>query len=249
MNDIKLSQWYLYLKCIYDDDQLKDKLPFSMNDFWIIQTNLLPTTIKLDTPTKSPTGYHSLFTTLDSHVSSQKNVIYIYQYNIIPTTWANSPPDPKFKLKDGITSNTWIEISRGADKLGGYTWFYYMPGTGNWFNLGKTISFYDHHEAFDVAKKNGVYIKDPIDGVGEDQTAMGTYFKSIGYDTIQFTCRSEGKFKYEIFNLKNKQEIEDDPCVSGIITRAKQKCQCTSSKKYLNCSVSNDCHTKTLPAI
>ena len=42
--------------------------------------------------------------------------------------------------KNGISNNTWIEVERGADKPNHYTWFYYMPGTGNWFNLGKTIS-------------------------------------------------------------------------------------------------------------
>ena len=42
IEDVKQSQQYKYLSCLYTDDQLQSRLPFSMSDFWVIQTNLLP---------------------------------------------------------------------------------------------------------------------------------------------------------------------------------------------------------------
>ena len=156
MIDIKKSYWYSYLKLIYSDEQIKAKLPFSMDDFWIIYRKLLPNNIVLNNISNSPSKNKSLFTDLDSHVSSLKSVIYIYQYNKMPgdidfcpnclsdnlnkKKWGNSIPDLNFKLLKGFKNDTWVEIHKGPDKLNGYTWLYYMPGSGNWINLGKSAS-------------------------------------------------------------------------------------------------------------
>lgn len=198
----------------------------------------------------SPTGYLSFFTSLDPHVSSQNQVIYIYQYNSFPKEWGNSSPDQNFKLKEGLHHNTLVEVARGADVVGGYTWFYYMPGTGNWFNLGKTIVFNDHHEAFKVAEKDGVKFEDPVNGGSQDQTYLAEYFLNHGYETIQFTQRAEGIFKYEIFNLKNKQESKDNPCIPHIRTRGNDSCNCLPTLGYLNCATTNNpCDSIILPAV
>ena len=264
MVDIKESYWYSYLKLIYSDEQIREKLPFSMDDFWIIHGKLLPSNIILNNISNSPSKNKSLFTDLDPHVSSQKSVIYIYQYNKMPgdidfcpncisenlnkKNWGNSIPDLNFKLLKGFKNNTWVEIHRGPDKLNGYTWLYYMPGTGNWINLGKTIVFYDHKDAYIFANSHSGEIFEfipPLEPFFEwgskYQTKLGDYFKNLGYDTIQFTCRSEGIFKYEIFNIREKQGKKDNACLinSDIRTRGKNICKCNSSLKYLNCKVDN----------
>jgi hypothetical protein len=83
---------------------------------------------------------------------------------------------------------------------------------GNWFNLGKTIVFSDHHEAFSqAAKDGGVVFQDPVNGGSADQTLLAGYFVGKKYGTIQFTQRVDGIFKYEIFNLKNKQKPIQKP--------------------------------------
>ena len=279
-NDIKglkESKWYDYLRCIYTDNQLQKRIPFSMSDLWIIQTKFLPDSIRLENIPKAPTKYHTMFTDLDAHVSSEKNVIYIYQYNTVPfkmfkfsfmnyisnfsivfeiinrifnksSSW-NSPTDPHFKLKNGLPDNSLVEVERGADSIGGYTWFYYMPGTGNWFNLGKTISFSDHREAFSVAAEDGIKFKDPINGKSDDQFLLAKYFIGKKYDTIQFTQRAENVFKYEIFNLKNTQTKNAGACIPDIKTRGDQDCVCSPKLPYLNCSTGSPCGDITLPDI
>ena len=249
LSEIKKSIWYEYLKCIYTDEQLLKQLPFTMNDFWVIQKPLLPKTIEINANT-SPTGFHTKFSSLDPHVSSETNVVYIYQYHSKPGVWGNSPPDSSFKLLGGIKSNEWVQIERGPDSVGGYTWFYYMPGTGNWFNLGETKVFTDHHEAFNEAITNGnIHFTDPINGGDNDQKLLGDYFKGIGYDTLQFTCRAEGIYKYEIFNLKNIQQRSGDPCLPNIITRDSKGCVCDPSAAFLNCKVIDPtgCNITKLP--
>lgn len=249
IEDVKQSQQYKYLSCLYTDDQLQSRLPFSMSDFWVIQTNLLPTDIIVGKVPKSPTAYHTLFTNLDPHVESEKGVVYNYQYNSFPSNWGNSPPDPNFKLKNGLADDSWVEVERGCcDPIPGYTWFYYMPGTGNWFNLGKTIVFSDHHEAFRVAAKDGVKFQDPINGGDSDQLLLANYFIRKKYDTIQFTQRAEGIFKYEIFNLKNKQ-VDGDACIPAMKTRGNLKCNCSSHLPYLNCMTDGPCGRIVLPDI
>ena len=250
MSDVKSSDWYDYFKCIYTDNQLQEKLPFSVNDLWVIQTKFLPESLKelKQNISSSPKSLHDLFTKWDPHVDAVESVFYIYQYNSLPPTWANSPPDPHFKLKKGMPSNSWVEIERGPDLIGGYTWFYYMPGTGNWFDLGKTIVFNDHRQAFSMAAKEGVKFSDPVNGGDADQLLLAEYFISKGYDTIQFTQRAEGIFKYEIFNLKNKQLKDAGACIPGIKTRGNLPCDCSSSLKYLNCQTSsNPCGNIILP--
>ena len=249
IKDLKLSRQYTYLSCLYTDDQLQNRLPFSMNDFWIIQTNFLPHDVIVDNVPKYPTAYHTLFTSLDPHVASEKNVVYNYQYNSLPSTWGNSPLDSHFKLKNGLAHDSWVEVERGPDHTGGYTWFYYMPGTGNWFNLGKTIVFADHHEAFSVAAKDGVKFQDPVNGGRSDQLLLANYFVRKKYDTIQFTQRAESIFKYEIFNLKNKQTDGAAACLPGVQTRGNIECDCSSHLPYLNCMTYGPCGKITLPNI
>ena len=254
IEDVKRSQQYKYLSCLYTDDQIQKRLPFSMSDFWIIQTNLLPGGVTVGEVPERPSKYHTLFMDLDTHVSSEKSVIYNYQYHSLPSgrrpSPVPSPPDQHFKFKNGLPDNSWVEVERGRDKTGGYTWFYYMPGTGNWFNLGKTIVFADHHEAFSAAAKDGVKFKDPINGGGPDQLLLAQYFIKKNYDTIQFTQRAETIFKYEIFNLKNKQTADNTgACLPGVKTRGDLDCDCSSSLPYLNCSTSGICGKIVLPSI
>jgi ABC-type bacteriocin/lantibiotic exporter with double-glycine peptidase domain len=59
IEDVKQSQQYKYLSCLYTDDQLQNRLPFSMSDFWVIQTNLLPAGVIVGKVPKSPTAYHT----------------------------------------------------------------------------------------------------------------------------------------------------------------------------------------------
>ena len=53
----------------------------------------------------------------------------------------------------------------------------YTPGSGIYFNLGKTISFAEHSDAFSYFK---------ITGGGDMNSQMAAAAAAAGYDSIQF---------------------------------------------------------------
>ena len=82
-------------------------------------------------------------------------------------------------------SNTWVEVihmSGLADENVG-AWFFYAKGAGIWLNLGRTIWFTDHGDAFR-------YFKTPA-----DNPKMAAAAKTAGYDTVQFLQHSDCEFK------------------------------------------------------
>lgn len=246
LKQIKSSPWFKYLTCMYSDAQLKEKIQvgggvFKMNDLWILEKTLIPDIYSYGTINKLPlttSPYLSLFTNLDIHAEGA-NKIFIYHYHTIPGNdkWGNADPDPKFDLLKGISSNTWAEVIHSADRMNGFKWFYYMPGSGNWMNLGKTKIFADHGEALKLAD-----LTSDVD----DQTQMAQYFLSDAggnYDTLQFTSRSEYQFKYEILDLRLNQKIKENPCVKNIKTRDDRDCICDQTRSMLNCEI-NKCGLK-----
>ena len=231
LDNLRTSPWYMYLTKIYSDMQLQwmlDMGPIDMQDFWIIQPKLLPPSLKSVLPEplqERPSFYRSLFTVLDPHVSGETSAAYQYQYNGV----AAGGLDLNFKLLRGVPDSTWVEVQRGPDAVGSYVWFYYMKGSGNWLNVGKTLSFIDHPDAFKRFR-----IVTPSDDGDQKQTNLAEAALADGYDSIQFTMRSEGIFKYEIFYLRF-QQVGNNPCVPGILTRSFESCSCNPSLKYLNC--------------
>ena len=47
----------------------------------------------------------------------------------------------------GFPSNTKVEVRHTCCDPYGY-WYYYMKGSGIWLDLGKTLAFTEHYEAF-----------------------------------------------------------------------------------------------------
>jgi hypothetical protein len=235
-DEVVKSPWYEYLQHIYSDNQLRAQVPFRMDDFWIIQLKLLPSTIafsdnlpRLPTSILTNSYYHSLFSHLDYHADSENSVIYIYQYHTIAPSI-----DYKFQFLNGFHDNEIIEIQRGPDVTNAFTWFYFMRGTGNWLNIGKTLVFLDHDEAFKLAQ---VEVAGPKE-TDDEQTKMGNFFRAKGIDTLQFTSRAEVIYKFEIMNLRIKQGAYEGACIPGIITRDNEPCVCNQMLEYLNCTTS-----------
>ena len=173
----------MYLTKIYSDMQLQwmlDMGPIDMQDFWIIQPKLLPPSLRAVLPEplpERPSFYRSLFTVLDPHVSGETSAVYQYQYHGV----AAGGLDLNFKLLRGVPDDTWVEVQRGADSVGAYVWFYYMKGSGNWLNVGKTLSFIDHANAFEWFR-----IATPPDDGDQKQTNLAKAALADGYDSIQF---------------------------------------------------------------
>ena len=66
--------------------------------------------------------------------------------------------------------------ARFGDETHG-AWLLYTPGSGIYFNLGRTIAFAEHEDAYDHFQ---------ISGVPDYNSAMSAAAAAQGYDSVQF---------------------------------------------------------------
>jgi hypothetical protein len=95
-------------------------------------------------------------------------------------------------LSYGFPSGSKVEVfhSQGDPPNAGM-WFYFAAGSGIYFDIGKTVVFEDHTDccsAWGLAPEN--------------LASMALEAVKRGYNTIQYTHRKEGIFKYEICAVK-----------------------------------------------
>lgn len=144
---------------------------------------------------------------------------------------------------------SWIEVLHqgGFEDEDVGAWFLYAKGSGVWFNVGNTISFGDHEEAYEHFGVMGV------ERSSRNQ-AMSANASLAGYDSIQFlqhTCsmmygdclnRSSG-FLYFNIEIVSTKLTGSYACTSStgrspLIRagwRAALPCTCDNTKDYLNC--------------
>ena len=75
------------------------------------------------------------------------------------------------------SANTWVEVMHERDPFGDEhdgLWFLYAKGSGVWYNIGKTIVFDEHADAYRYFRVGG-------------NEAMCRAAAAAGYDTVQFT--------------------------------------------------------------
>lgn len=258
MVQLEASPWYTYMNSIYVSSQMK--FPLRISDLWCIQLDLLPPDLRaiFQQASSTPTALYDAYWQEDPHVDEEKkSIVYIYQYSRLPDQFKGieKPPadpnkaektpdiDDRFPLLNGLPSNAWVEIERGREPREFSPWLYYMPGTGNWMNLGKTIAFPTHQQAlqhFEVDSK--IWFTD--NGyVAYEELAKRAH--SQGFDTVQFTSHPENFFKFELLVTKYQEWNRQSPCIPGIVTRDKKPCICVDDRQDLTCMVGS----KWLPAL
>jgi hypothetical protein len=160
------------------------------------------------------------------------------------TTWVYHPPP--FKPLEGL-----VEVTHCADSfITTYEtkgmWMYSAPGSGVYYDLGRTIAFNEHKDAVahflnrkckDFSLLHG-YIE-CIDDFSDLITEA-----SKNYDSIQFLAHGDmrcGNTAVEIMSLKN---VGDYPCGNksgkGLFRsgwKGSRECVCDTTKLCLNCSL------------
>lgn len=146
------------------------------------------------------------------------------------------------------TEGTWVEVMHEADPFGDEhhgVWFIYTPGSGIYFNLGKTISFQEHEDAYDFFRVKG----------GNEELCQAA--AAAGYDSIQFLAhvdhvnypcdtRNTGRtgFDYMGVEIVGTKLVGTFACTSSVGApstvkagwQASRECACDNSRNFLNCN-------------
>ena len=141
-------------------------------------------------------------------------------------------------IHEADTSTGWADENNGA-------WFFYAKGSGIWVNLGKTVVFQDHGDAYKFFGATG---KDANDDMSKKAAAKG-------YDSIQFLAHSDGGdytncrtnagtpyLNIEIVMTKLYGQAAcaskdgKSPLVMWGWNGGKGTCMCDNKQKYLNCA-------------
>lgn len=134
-----------------------------------------------------------------------------------------------------LDSNETVEVIRAADSPGACLWFYYAKGSGIWINLGRTIVFQEHCDAFEFF---GIEQKD-INFFNSD-TGERRFYEAVrkngNYDSVQFTCCREQVYKFEIVFVNDTQPDNKSPCTNlPTWGRGLRLCKCDPTQRFLNC--------------
>lgn len=164
--------WGNYFKTVYGETP-GFTYPLCLGDLWMFYTTVM-TSAKV-------TGVPKTVGNCPTNGGQTAGQYYVGNNKFSPPGVAWSwHPLPLVAFKD----NTWVEVIHMkfvSDEHYG-AWFFYARGGGIWYNMGKTIAFTDHGNAY---KKFGAH-------GNEDMCKKGA---SAGYDTIQFLAHSDGEFQ------------------------------------------------------
>ena len=165
---------------------------------------------------------------------------YLYPYKgKVARTWPHDAP--KFQYSNGIKNFTKIEVWHTFQSWVGDPgfWMYFSKGTGIFYDVGKTIVFEDHWDA------TKYFLNEPSNTLF---SRLCNAAHEQGFDSIQFTHRAEGKFKYEILDTRLGSKVWMDACpgkkleiffTTGL--NGNKECKCVSGTSCLNCNGFPEC--------
>jgi hypothetical protein len=165
-----------------------------------------------------------------------------YQPRMVSWIWHQYP------YKE-LTAHSWVEVFHQADPFGDEhygAWFMYTPGSGIYFNTGKTIAFQEHQDSYAHFSVHS----------GDRNEELCKAATSQGYDSIQFLAhvdhvnyqcdqKNTGRagLQYMGVEIVATKLTGTYPCgsVSGAPATIKagwlatRKCQCHNSNNFINC--------------
>mmetsp|Transcript_120542 Transcript_120542/g.218963 ORF Transcript_120542/g.218963 Transcript_120542/m.218963 type:complete len:344 (-) Transcript_120542:43-1074(-) len=181
--------------------------------------------------------------TSSSDVGQRYTKNNIYSPNDVSWAWHSYPYQSE-------AENTWIEVMHQSDPFGDEkhgAWFIFTPGSGIYFNLGKTISFAEHNDAYEH-----FHVKGPHYNQEMSQAAA-----AAGYDSIQFTAHVDhvnypcdthntGRpgFEYMGVEIVGTKLVGTYACTASggapptikAGWHASRECICDNKNKFLNCN-------------
>lgn len=148
-----------------------------------------------------------------------------------------------------LATSTWQEVLHAADPFGDEhfgAWFMYAPGSGIYFNLGKTISFSEHADAY---AHFGVKAGDLNEELSKAAAAQG--YDSVQFlahvDHVNYQCDTQNTgqagLNYMGVEIVGVKLVGLYPCgtpagAPAVIKAGWQgakACTCDSKQQFLNC--------------
>jgi len=190
--------WGGYITSVYGEiPSSADLYPWCMGHQWMFFNSMITEHNVTDIPPVTSTCPAFINKTLNqTGVEGQR---YLTNNPFQPTgltwSWHSSAPNDPWAPQQPFANDTWVEVMHKMyptdEKTG--AWLFYAPGSGIWFNLGRTISFQTHGDAFVFF--NATYVingttNNPlcVNNVNITTTneCMSHVAMLMGYDTIQF---------------------------------------------------------------
>lgn len=253
MGELYNSDWYIYLTQLYTDEHLASMIPIDMSSFWIIFTDKLPESLYKTLKWSMVPHHNKAIYALQNHtfyefvlkhpfqIFSRPKELYIYQYTNVPSRRCDfstyHTPDRHVKAPIQFESYQTIEVIRTHDAPNSCIWFYYAKGSGIWINIGRTIAFQEHSDAF-----NFFGINEPKFSISGGNLAaeikLAEAIRTNGnYDSVQFTCCHEQVYKFELLFVNDKQSNDKSPCTNlPTWGRGNQLCTCDPNQRLINCT-------------
>lgn len=265
INEVRSSRWHAYLDRVYGESTLTFPLPLRRLEFFYMRW--LPRSwfdwrnsshqaqVNLD---EGP-SLGDLFVLHDTHHA----VLFRYAYPALSgyTQWHTGEGRRvvDFKYAKGFRNHTRVEVihfGAGERALATGFWCYLAPGSGVWLDLGKTIVFPEHYDALQHftgcvpavnASKSCRWYQEPRHA---NRYAPGRRVRAVlstiyararasGYDTLQYTHRSEGVYQYEVVDLRLPGDLVADACGYRPATfsgwQGTQPCRCDGNLSIMNC--------------
>ena len=196
--DLVGNPWGNYVTAVYGEiPNSRDLYPWCMGDQWLFYDSVIEKFNVTDIPPVSSTCPASINKTLNqTGFEGQRYVTNNpFQTKGITWSWHSAMPNNPWAPQQPIANNTWIEVMHREvpkdEKTG--AWMFYAPGSGIWANLGNSIVFQSHGQAF--AYFNATYVingtsNNPLCVNNTNITTSNECMSHIatlqGYDSIQF---------------------------------------------------------------
>ena len=233
VDELQKSPWATYFRLVYSG--LPTRYPLAISNFWMLHDGVL---------IKARTGPLPTASTCPSKALDRYALNDDYQPPKVSWIWHPYP-------YAALAANAWVEVVHEADPFGDElhgAWMLYTPGSGIYFNLGTTIAFQEHHDA---------YTHFNIAGGQDMNSAMSLAAAKAGYDSVQFLAHVDhvnypcdtgntGKagFNYLGLEIVAVKMIGTYACGSSAgapspLRRgwaAASACSCDNSKQFLNCN-------------
>jgi len=225
--ELTASPWGAYFKDVYGALPTAAAFPLDTSAWWMLYDSLLT---KHAVPLPKSAGKCA-------PANCQLNLFGENNAYSPPSQWIWHPP-PYAAFSD----NQWVEVLHEQDPFGDEhfgAWYLHAKGSGVWYNIGKSVTFPDHAEAY--AHFNTF-----------NNEAMCRAAAAAGFDTIQFTahpdhvnypCDTAGHYPYMNIEIVAVKLQGTYACGSNVkpdfnVLRsgwADQPCACDNTIRFSNC--------------
>jgi len=234
LEELKNNMWYDYIDAVYGIETIGDNYPIEINRFVFLYTKYLPDKVMQsikDEIKEEPCIYGDFYSSLNQCFEYCDSLhVYIYPVTVpFYITSSNRPQNPYFQHAQGFASHSWVEVIHCCCDLfqNGY-WFYVGTGSGIWYNVGKTIVFEDHVQAYCYFYNIDftTLSQDEYNTI-ENKADKENYLRARqdGYDSIQYLYRLEWSdtrsiYKTEIQDLRHERDNLKtfDPCPDDFLS-------------------------------